>query len=104
MHRLGRREPPPAPLGRSPGRPRGNAAPQLPSALPRRHGHHPGKAIELLRLDRVRVLMETTLASTAEIARRAGFGSEERIRRAFIRSFAVPPLEWRARFGSPAPT
>ncbi len=64
-------------------------------------GATPAKAIERLRLDRARMLMETTRASAAEIARRAGFGSEERMRRAFVRGFGVPPLEWRARFGTP---
>jgi transcriptional regulator GlxA family with amidase domain len=64
-------------------------------------GATPAKAIERLRLDRARALMETTQASTADIARRTGFGSEERMRRAFLRGFDVGPGEWRARFGAP---
>lgn len=63
-------------------------------------GATPAKAIEQLRLDRARALMETPHTSVAEIARRTGFGSEERMRRAFVRSFGVGPSEWRSRFGA----
>lgn len=63
-------------------------------------GTTPAKAVERLRLDRARALMETTRAATGEVARSAGFGSEERMRRAFLRTFGVTPGDWRARFGN----
>jgi transcriptional regulator GlxA family with amidase domain len=58
----------------------------------------PAKAVERLRLDQTRMLMETTTLSLLAIARRVGFGSEERLRRAFQRAFAVGPNDYRARF------
>jgi transcriptional regulator GlxA family with amidase domain len=61
-------------------------------------GTTPAKAIARLRLDRARVLMETTRLSLLAVAGRSGFGSEERLRRAFLRSHGITPSEWRERF------
>jgi len=58
----------------------------------------PAKAVERLRLDQARTLIETTRLSLLAIARRVGFGSEERLRRAFSRALGVAPTDYRARF------
>ncbi|HEY4250058.1 MAG TPA: helix-turn-helix domain-containing protein [Roseomonas sp.] len=65
-----------------------------------RTGTTPAKAVERLRLDRACALMETTRMSNAAVARGVGFGTEERMRRAFARAFGLGPGEWRARFGA----
>lgn len=62
-------------------------------------GHSPATAIEILRVSRARVLLETTDTSPSMIAFRCGFGSEERMRRAFRRQFGVAPGAFRAHFG-----
>jgi transcriptional regulator GlxA family with amidase domain len=58
----------------------------------------PAKAIERLRLDQARTLIETTSLSFAAVARRVGFGSEERLRRSFYRALGVAPSAYRDRF------
>lgn len=62
-------------------------------------GSTPAKAMERLRIERACALMETTRLSNGAVARQVGFGSEERMRHAFTRSFGVGPSDWRARFG-----
>ncbi|WP_231950242.1 GlxA family transcriptional regulator [Paraburkholderia caribensis] len=61
-------------------------------------GMTPGKALEGLRLERAQSLLTTTTFSIAEVARRAGFGREERLRNAFVRRFSIGPTQWRQRF------
>jgi transcriptional regulator GlxA family with amidase domain len=61
-------------------------------------GMTPGKALESLRLERAQSLLASTTLSLSEIARRVGFGREERLRNAFIRHFAIGPTQWRQRF------
>jgi transcriptional regulator GlxA family with amidase domain len=58
----------------------------------------PAKAIERLRLDQARTLIETTNLSLIAIAARVGFGSEERLRRSFHRTLGVAPNQYRERF------
>jgi transcriptional regulator GlxA family with amidase domain len=58
----------------------------------------PAKAIERLRLDQARSLIETTNLRLSTIAARVGFGSEERLRRSFQRSLGVAPNDYRERF------
>lgn len=60
-----------------------------------RTGVSPAKAIERLRLDSARGLMETTSLSVEAIASRVGFGNGHRLRRAFARAFGVSPGDWR---------
>ena len=43
--------------------------------------------------------LESSSDTVAHIARRTGFGDDERIRRAFIRSLGVSPQDYRTRFG-----
>ncbi|MGF6774038.1 transcriptional regulator GlxA family with amidase domain [Paraburkholderia sp. GAS199] len=64
-----------------------------------RIGMTPGKALEGLRLERAQSLLSGTSMSLSEVARRAGFGREERLRNAFVRQFAVGPAQWRQSFG-----
>jgi transcriptional regulator GlxA family with amidase domain len=58
----------------------------------------PAKAIEQLRLDQARALIETTALSLAAVAARVGFGSEGRMRRSFQRALDIAPSEYRERF------
>jgi transcriptional regulator GlxA family with amidase domain len=58
----------------------------------------PAKAIERLRLDQARTLIETTNLRLITIAARVGFGSEERLRRSFQRALGVAPNDYRERF------
>lgn len=58
----------------------------------------PAKAVERLRLDQARTLIETTNLSLLTIAARVGLGSEERLRRAFYRALGVAPSQYRERF------
>ncbi|MGY2282794.1 GlxA family transcriptional regulator [Pseudomonas gingeri] len=54
-------------------------------------GQSPAKAIERLRVEAARLLMETTLHPIEVIARETGFGDRERMRQAFLRAFGQPP-------------
>jgi transcriptional regulator GlxA family with amidase domain len=44
-------------------------------------------------------MLETSARSIEEIARSAGFGTPEALRRAFARRLSLSPREYRARFG-----
>lgn len=61
-------------------------------------GVTPAKAVERLRVARAQALLETSELPVAEIAARAGFKDDERLRRAFARATGVPPTDYRARF------
>jgi len=54
-------------------------------------GLTPAKAIEHLRLEAARDIVESSAEPIEGIAVRAGFGDPERMRRAFIRAFGQPP-------------
>ncbi|QCP14626.1 GlxA family transcriptional regulator [Pseudoduganella umbonata] len=54
-------------------------------------GHSPAKAIEKLRLEAARSLIEDGHATIGRIAAQTGFGDEERMRRAFVRAFGKSP-------------
>jgi AraC-like DNA-binding protein len=54
-------------------------------------GRSPSKAIERLRVESARLMMEAGRFSAEEIARKNGFGNRERMRRSFIRAFGQPP-------------
>lgn len=54
-------------------------------------GHSPAKAVEKLRLEAARSLLEDGHASIGRIAAQTGFGDEERMRRAFVRTLGKPP-------------
>ncbi|MBV7551944.1 GlxA family transcriptional regulator [Pseudomonas sp. PDM28] len=54
-------------------------------------GQSPAKAIERLRVESARLMMETGRHSIDVVATDTGFGDRERMRRAFIRAFGQPP-------------
>ncbi|HEX7914679.1 GlxA family transcriptional regulator [Rudaea sp.] len=54
-------------------------------------GHPPAKAVENLRVEAAKTLIETSDHSIETIARETGFGDPERMRRAFMRKYAQPP-------------
>lgn len=54
-------------------------------------GQSPAKAVERLRVESARLMMETTQHPIEIIARESGFGDRERMRQAFLRAFGQPP-------------
>jgi transcriptional regulator GlxA family with amidase domain len=54
-------------------------------------GQTPAKAIERLRVESSRLMMEAGRFSAQEIARKNGFGNRDRMRRSFLRAFGQPP-------------
>lgn len=61
-------------------------------------GQTPARALELFRLEAARRLLEQTGHSAADIARKCGFGSEERMRVTFKRHLNVSPSDYRSHF------
>lgn len=58
-------------------------------------GQSPAKAIENLRTEVARLMLEDSRHPIDVIARETGFGSRDRMRRAFVRKFGQAPLEIR---------
>jgi len=58
-------------------------------------GKSPAKAIEALRLEAAKYMLEETSVSIKEVSNKCGFGDPERMRRAFIREFGEVPREVR---------
>ncbi len=54
-------------------------------------GRPPAKAIERLRVESARLMMEAGRFSAEEIAKKNGFGNRERMRRSFVRAFGQSP-------------
>jgi transcriptional regulator GlxA family with amidase domain len=54
-------------------------------------GIAPAKAIERLRLESARTAIEGGARSLDQVASDSGFGNVDRMRRAFVRSFGIPP-------------
>jgi len=54
-------------------------------------GATPAKAVERLRLEAARLRVETTREPIDRVAEAVGFGDPERMRRAFLRAFGLPP-------------
>lgn len=54
-------------------------------------GQSPAKAIENLRVEAARVMMEQSRHSIDVVARQTGFADRDRMRRAFLRAFGQPP-------------
>lgn len=61
-------------------------------------GMTPSRAVERLRVEAAREALGTTRRSIKDVARRCGFGSEETMRRSFLRVLAVAPRDYRVRF------
>ncbi|HUI16524.1 MAG TPA: GlxA family transcriptional regulator [Alphaproteobacteria bacterium] len=67
-------------------------------------GATPGDFVENARLEAARRLLEESDHALERVAREAGFGNADRLRRAFLRRLGVTPLDYRRRFRfSPAP-
>jgi transcriptional regulator GlxA family with amidase domain len=68
-------------------------------------GQSPAKAVEHLRIEAARLMLESGLHPIEIVARDTGFGDRERMRRAFLRAFGQPPQVIRraSRGGAPAP-
>ena len=62
-------------------------------------GMTPARAVERLRVEAARRLLSDTSLPVKRVSRRCGFGSEETMRRSFLRLLAATPQEYRARFG-----
>jgi transcriptional regulator GlxA family with amidase domain len=58
-------------------------------------GQSPAKAVERLRLEAARVLMEDGRHPMEIVARDSGFADPDRMRRAFVRAYGHPPLSLR---------
>ena len=54
-------------------------------------GQSPAKAVENLRVEAARLMMEQGRHSVDVVARETGFADGERMRRAFLRAFGQPP-------------
>jgi len=54
-------------------------------------GQTPAKAIESLRVEAARSMMETSRHPIEVVAKETGFGDRERMRQAFLRAFGQPP-------------
>jgi transcriptional regulator GlxA family with amidase domain len=54
-------------------------------------GQSPAKAIENLRVEAARLMMEQSRHPIDVIARQTGFADRDRMRRAFLRAFGQPP-------------
>ena len=54
-------------------------------------GTTPAKAVERLRVEAARALLDSQPLQVEDVALETGFGDQERMRRAFIRAFGQPP-------------
>jgi len=68
---------------------------QFTRAFRQETGQSPAKAVEALRVEVARVMLEEGSHSVEELADATGFGNRERMRRAFIRAFGRAPQELR---------
>jgi transcriptional regulator GlxA family with amidase domain len=62
-------------------------------------GRTPARAVEDLRVEAARLLLEKGM-SVARASARCGFGSQETMRRAFLRRLGASPQAYRERFGA----
>jgi transcriptional regulator GlxA family with amidase domain len=61
-------------------------------------GDTPARYVECARVDAARRMLSASQIAVGLVAARTGFGSEERMRRAFHRHLKVGPASFRARF------
>ena len=60
----------------------------------------PAAYVETARVERARIALESGDAPVETVARAAGFGTVETMRRAFHRRLGVGPADYRSRFRS----
>jgi transcriptional regulator GlxA family with amidase domain len=75
---------------------------QFTRAFTAETGQSPARAVEKLRVEAARLLMEQGHHPIEVIAREVGFADRERMRRAFLRAFGQPPLAMRRNFRTEA--
>lgn len=63
-------------------------------------GQTPAHYVECVRVDAARRLLTQSRLPVEAVAARSGFGSDERMRRAFQRHLKISPASFRARFGA----
>jgi transcriptional regulator GlxA family with amidase domain len=63
-------------------------------------GLTPARAVERLRVEAARRLLSESRLPIKRISQRCGFGSEETMRRSFLRLLSATPQDYRARFSS----
>jgi transcriptional regulator GlxA family with amidase domain len=63
-------------------------------------GVTPGRAVERLRVEAARRMLVETATSVKRVSRQCGFGSEETMRRSFLRLLSATPQDYRARFSA----
>jgi transcriptional regulator GlxA family with amidase domain len=63
-------------------------------------GTTPSRAVERLRVEAAREALATSRRPVKDIAWRFGFGSEETMRRSFLRVLSVAPRDYRLRFAA----
>ena len=63
-------------------------------------GLTPARAVERLRVEAARGLLAETGTPVKRIAERCGFGTDETMRRAFLRVLGTSPQDYRERFGA----
>lgn len=61
-------------------------------------GRTPAKAVEIMRVEAARNMLEETASPISTVARTCGFGDDERMRRSFLRQINVAPQDYRKRF------
>ncbi|MEY9895263.1 transcriptional regulator GlxA family with amidase domain [Catenulispora sp. MAP5-51] len=66
-------------------------------------GSTPAVYVEAIRLERARMLLESSQERIEEIARQCGFGTVETLRRSFSRHLHVSPHGYRQRFATAVP-
>ena len=69
-------------------------------AFRRELGLTPAAYVEVARVETARIALESTATPVEVVAREAGFGTVETMRRAFHRRLGVGPADYRARFKS----
>lgn len=65
-------------------------------------GQTPARAVELIRVETARRQLADSAVAIKRIAAQCGFGSEETMRRSFIRVLSITPQLYRERFSAPA--
>lgn len=65
----------------------------------RETGESPAQAVENIRIEAAIRLLESGQEPIKIIASRTGFGDDERMRRAFVKTYGVSPQDYRSRFG-----
>ena len=61
-------------------------------------GQTPARAVEVMRVEAARAMLENPGVSVRTVARETGFGNDERMRRSFARQLGITPQAYRERF------